>query len=277
MITLRLRQSFSVPLEAETITPDAFAGQPRDRIERLPVVHGNTQARLGDFVTVEGEADDTIRLEGDFSRVKYIGRGMTRGRVEIHGDAGMHVGAEMKGGELVVRGNAGDWAGAEMRGGFLRVEGHAGHLVGAAYRGSEKGMRGGVILVTGHVGNETGCAMRRGLIIVAGDAGDFTGVMMIAGSVFVFGRLGIRTGAGMKRGTVVAYSGQEEASGGLPPLLPTFRFDCSYRPAWIGLYLRRFSAWGFTVPDVSRDGVYHRYSGDLAEVGKGEILAWTAR
>jgi formylmethanofuran dehydrogenase subunit C len=273
VITLRLRETFTIPLEAEAITPDAFAGQSRSQIERLPVVHGNTEARLADFLTVEGEADDTVRLEGDLSRVKYIGRGMTRGRIEVYGDAGMHLGAEMRGGEIVVHGDAGDWVGAEMRGGLLRVEGHAGHLVGAAYRGSEKGMRGGTILVAGNVGNEAGCAMRRGLIAVGGSGGDFTGVMSIAGSIFVFGELGIRTGAAMKRGTIVAYGG----NGGPPALLPTFRFDCAYRPAWIGLYLRRFRDWGFGVPDAVRGGVYHRYSGDLAELGKGEILAWTSR
>lgn len=278
MITLRPRRSFDVPLEAETITPDAFAGRPPADIERFPVVQGNTEARLGDFFSVEGEADDAIRLEGDVSRVKHVGNGMTRGRIEVHGDVGMHLGAEMRGGEIVVRGNAGDWVGAEMRGGLLRIEGHAGHLVGAGYRGSEKGMRGGVILVSGNVGNETGCVMRRGLIAVGGRAGDFTGVMMIAGTVFVFGELGIRTGAAMKRGTVVAYQGAGEARpGNPPPLLPTFRFDCAYRPAWIGLYLRQLSAWGFSVSDAIRDGVYHRYSGDLTELGKGEILAWTER
>ncbi len=272
MICLRPKGKFSVPLEAETITPDAFAGNPLSHIERLPVAHGNTEAKLGDFFSVDGDADDVIRLEGDLSRVKYIGKTMTRGRIEVHGDAGMHLGAEMRGGEIVVHGNAGDWVGAEMRGGMLRVRGNAGHLVGAAYRGSEKGMRGGTILVGGSVGNETGCAMRRGVIAVAGGAGDFTGVMMLAGTIFVFGPLGIRTGAGMKRGTIVAYEG----NGGSPPLLPTFRFDCAYRPVWLSVYLRQLREWGVGVPEPRLRGLYHRYSGDFTELGKGEILIWTS-
>ncbi|MBI4390850.1 MAG: formylmethanofuran dehydrogenase subunit C [candidate division NC10 bacterium] len=271
MVTLRPRQETAVPLEAESLTPDAFAGKPVSQIERLPVLHGNTEAALGEFFSVEGEADDTIRLEGDLSRVKYVGKGMTRGRIEIRGDAGMHLGAEMRGGEIVVHGNAGDWAGAEMRGGMLRVEGNAGHLVGAAYRGSEKGMRGGTILVKGTAGNEVGCTMRRGLIAVGGDAGDFAGVSMLAGSLFIFGKMGIRAGAGMKRGTIVAY----EDGGSPPPLLPTFKFDCEYRPAWMGVYLRQLRAWGFPVPQACVGGLYRRYSGDFVELGKGEILVWT--
>jgi formylmethanofuran dehydrogenase subunit C len=266
MITLRLKREFSVPLEAETITPDAFVGRSLPEIERLPVVHGNVAAQLGDFFVVAGAADETIRLEGDLTRVKYIGKAMTRGRIDVIGDAGMHLGAEMRNGAIVVYGSVGDWAGAEMRGGLIRVAGSAGHLLGAAYRGSPKGMRGGTILVEGSAGNEVGCAMRRGLIAIGGAAGDFAGVMMLAGSVAVFGRLGIRPGAGMKRGTIVARDA--------PALLPTFKFDCEYQPTWIGLYLRRLREWSFPVPESMSNSRYRRYSGDFTELGKGEILVW---
>lgn len=272
MISLALTATFSIPVEAETIAPDALAGKSVAEIERLPILQGNATGKLGDFFSVAGDADDTIRLEGDLARVKYIGKGMTRGRIEIFGDAGMHLGAEMRGGEIVVHGTAGDWAGAEMRGGLLRIERDAGHLVGAAYRGSPKGMRGGTILVRGRAGNEVGCAMRRGLIAVGGDAGDFAGVMMLAGSIFVGGRLGIRTGAAMKRGTIVTYG----AGDGPPRLLPTFTFDCDYRPAWLALYLRQLRAWGVELPDGRVGGLYRRYSGDFTELGKGEILVWTS-
>ena len=253
MITLRPRGPFTVPLEAEVISPDVMAGQSLSTIGRLPVVQGNAQGPLDEFFTVEGQPEDSIRLDGDFSGVKHIGKGMTGGRIEIHGDAGMHLRAE-------------------MRGGLLRVMGDAGHLLGAGYRGSEKGMRGGTILLTGNAGNETGCAMRRGVIAVGGKAGDFTGVMMIAGTIVVLGELGIRTAAAMKRGTIIAYGG----NGRPPALLPTFRFDCTYRPPWVEIYLRQLARLGLAVPEALHGGVYRRYSGDLTEVGKGEILAWTS-
>jgi formylmethanofuran dehydrogenase subunit C len=272
MIALSLKRVPAVPLEAEVITPDALAGLPLSEIAALPIVEGNARAPLGDFFAMQGEpGDEVIRIEGDCSRVKYIGKGMTKGRIEVRGDVGMHVGAEMRGGEIAVYGNAGDWAGAEMRGGLLRVEGRAGDLLGAGYRGSERGMRGGAILVRGAAGDEIGRAMRRGLIAVGGDAGEFTGAAMLAGSIFVLGRLGGRPGIAMKRGTIIA----ARAEGEPPALLPTFRFDCIYRPAWIELYLQALRQWRFAIPDALRSGRYRRYSGDLLELGKGEILTWT--
>ena len=100
MISLLPRGAVTVPVEAESITPQAFLGKRVSDIEALPVLQGNATARLGDFFRVSGDADGVIRLAGDCSRVKYIGRGMTDGRIEIDGDAGMHLGAEMRGGEI---------------------------------------------------------------------------------------------------------------------------------------------------------------------------------
>jgi formylmethanofuran dehydrogenase subunit C len=268
MLLLKYHSTTTIPVEAECLTPDALAGKSAAEVAALPIQHGNAQAPLGEFFTVEGSADDgEITIEGDCRRVKLVGAGMTRGRITVRGDAGMHLGAEMTGGLVEVHGNAGDWVGAEMRGGRIHVHGDAGHLVGAAYRGSRLGMRGGAILVDGKAGNEIGATMRRGLIAVGGDTGDFPGVSLIAGSVFLFGRPGIRTAAGMKRGTVAVFGAE-------PGLLPTFRFDCVYRPVFLRLYLRQLRAWGFAVRPEYEQGAYRRYSGDLVSLGKGEVLYW---
>src|SRR5262245_51432502 len=157
MLLLKYRGSTTIPLEAECVTPDQLAGKSPAEIARLPVQHGNTPVPLGDFFGVEGDAGDgEVVVEGDCSRVKWLGAGMGGGRLTVRGNAGMHTGAEMTGGELRVEGSAGDWLGAEMRGGLVHVRGDAGHLVGAAYRGGHVGMRGGVILVAGRAGNEVG-------------------------------------------------------------------------------------------------------------------------
>jgi formylmethanofuran dehydrogenase subunit C len=268
MLLLKYESDTTIPIEAEVITPDHLAGKSTAEIASLPVQHGNVQVPLGEFFTVEGSADDQdIVIEGDCSRVKWIGAGMKSGRITIRGNAGMHTGAEMAGGEIHVHGNAGDWVGAEMRGGRVHIHGNAGHLVGAGYRGSRTGMRGGVILVEGNAGNEVGSTMRRGLIAIGGEVGDFAGVSLIAGSIFLFGQPGLRLGAGMKRGTIAVFASQ-------PPLLPTFRFDCAYRPVFLELYLRQFAAWCFAVAEQYRRGFYRRYSGDLVALGKGEILHW---
>jgi formylmethanofuran dehydrogenase subunit C len=268
MLHLKYKSVTTIPVEAECITPDNLAGKSSAEIAALPVQHGNTAVPLGEFFAVEGDASDRqVLIEGDCSRVKWLGAGMASGRITIQGNAGMHLGAEMTGGEIEVHGNAGDWVGAEMRGGRIHVHGDAGHLTGAGYRGSRLGMRGGVILADGKAGNEIGSGMRRGLIAIGGDTGDFAGVSLIAGSVFVFGQPGIRTGAGMKRGTIALF-------GGRPQLLPTFRYDCVYQPVFMRVYLRQLQAWGFRPAADRQGGSYQRYSGDLVALGKGEVLYW---
>jgi formylmethanofuran dehydrogenase subunit C len=268
MLHLKYKGSTTIPVEAECITPDNLAGKSAGEIAALAVQHGNSSAPLGEFFTVEGDAEDRIILiEGDCSRIKWIGSGMRTGQITIRGDAGMHLGAEMIGGEIRIEGNAGDWVGAEMRGGRIHVSGNAGHLVGACYRGSRVGMRGGVILVNGKAGNEIGNTMRRGLIAIGGDTGDFAGASLIAGTVLIFGQPGIRLGAGMKRGTIGLF-------GPMSPLLPSFRLSCEYRPVFLRLYLRQLSSWAFHQADSFGNGRFRRYCGDLVALGKGEVLHW---
>jgi formylmethanofuran dehydrogenase subunit C len=260
-----------VPVEAECITPDNLAGKSAADVAQFVVQHGNRTEPLGEFFSVAGDASDgAVALEGDMQRVKWVGAGMTRGRITVHGNMGMHLGSEMTGGTIEVHGNAGDWVGAEMRGGLIHVRGNAGHQVGAAYRGSRRGMRGGTILVDGKAGNEIGGTMRRGLVAIGGDCGDFAGVSMIAGSVFLFGRPGVRTGAGMKRGTIALFPAADRDSE--TSLLPTFPFDCEYEPVFMRIILRQLRGLGFAPANGVTATTFRRYSGDLVALGKGEIL-----
>ena len=266
MIKLAIKVQPQAPLEAAVITPDHFVSKSSAEIARMPVMHGNEQAFLGDFLKVDGEGSQEIIVEGDFSRVKNIGAGMTLGRIVVHGDTGMHLGAGMSGGEVEVFGNAGDWAGAEMKGGTIRVRGNAGHGLGGAYRGSRYGMNRGLIMVEGSVGNEVGAAMRRGLILVCRDVGDFAGAFMTAGTVIVFGKLGLRAGAGLLRGTIVTFRE--------PELLPTYRYDCIYSPAFLDLVFQSLRNRGLSIPGEFAGSRFRRYSGDFNRLGKGEILVY---
>jgi len=267
---LRLKEPTTIPIEADSICPDQFVGRSRAEIEALPAFYGRRKVTLGGLFTVEGGDSDQIVVEGDLRHVKKIGQRMTRGRITIRGDVGLHLGAYMRGGEIVVEGNAGDWAGAHMQGGRLWIRGNAGHLLGAAYRGEKRGMNRGVIVVEGDAGQEVGAQMRRGLIVVLGDVGDFAGAKMIAGSIIVSGRLGARAGAGMKRGTIVALADHAE-------LLPTFRYDCRFQPTYLRFYLLRLREWGLPITDEYLDGTYRRYHGDVTALGKGEILIYDQR
>jgi formylmethanofuran dehydrogenase subunit C len=261
-----LKERPHVPLEAEVLTPDVIAPLSHDEVRALPVVLGKRQYRVDDFFTVDGGGSDELEIRGDAGRVKWIGRGMTRGRITIDGNAGMHLGAYMKGGTIEVTGNASDWIGAEMTEGLIRIHGNAGGQLGAAYRGSTSGMRGGTILVGGSAGMEIGMRMRRGLIAVKGPVRDFAGLQMKAGSIFLLGGAEVRTGAWMMRGTIVSLKPL--------PLLPTFAYACTYQPTFVRLYVRRLRALGFDIPPEVEVGAYRRYTGDAAVPGKGEILMW---
>ena len=269
MITLTLKEQPTVPLEAESISPDTMAGLGHDDIRGLPVLLGKRQRRLDDFFEIEGAASDELTIRGDLDRVKWIGRGMTRGRVTIIGNVGMHLGASMKGGTIEVTGNVSDWLGAEMTGGLIRIRGNAGGQVGAAYRGGPRGMNQGTILIEGSAGIEVGMRMRRGVIAIAGPVRDFAGLQMKGGTIFLLGGAEIRTGAWMTRGTIVS----------LVPvhLLPTFTYACTYAPTFLRLYARYLRTLGFAIPHEDGDGTYQRYTGDTSGLGKGEILMWEPR
>ncbi len=264
-INLHLRKPTTIPIEADSITPDLFVGRKRSEIESLPAFYGRRKVSIGDLFEVDGERSDKIVIQGDLQHVKKIGQGMSRGRIEVRGDVGPHLGAYMRGGEITARGNAGDWAGAHMQGGRIWIHGNAGHHVGAAYPGEKRGVNRGVIIVNGNAGSELGAVMRRGLIVVLGNVGDFAGARMIAGSVFVFGHLGKRAGAGMKRGSIISF-------GTSAPLLPTYRFESVCRPVFLGFFLNRLQKWGVPITPEMGERSFRRYSGDITSLGKGEIF-----
>ncbi len=266
MITLTLKEQPSVPLEAESLSPDVIAPLTLDAIRALPVHLGKRQQRVDDFFEVAGTAGDELEIRGEAGKVKWIGRGMTRGRIQIVGSAGMHLGAYMKGGSIEVSGNVSDWLGAEMSGGRIRVHGNAGGQVGAAYRGSLSGMTDGTILIEGTAGLEVGMRMRRGLISVGGRVRDFAGLEMKGGTILLRSGAELRTGAWISRGTIIS----------LTPLrlLPTFAYACTYNPTFLRLYARHLSTLGIPIPHDEQQGSYQRYTGDAAVPGKGEILVW---
>jgi len=269
MISLTLKEQPAVPLEAESISPDVMAGLGHEALQALPVFLGKRRRRLADFFEIEGAASDEISIRGDLRRVKWIGRGMTRGRVTVDGNVGMHLGSAMKGGTIEVTGDVADWLGAEMAGGLIRIRGNAGGQVGAAYRGGARGMNQGTILIEGSAGIEVGMRMRRGIIVVAGPVRDFAGLQMKGGTIFLLGGAEIRTGAWMTRGTIVSLTPI--------PLLPTFTYACLYEPTFLRLYARHLETLGFALPHETGDGTYRRYTGDTSGLGKGEILIWAPR
>jgi len=267
-LTLTLLQPTSIPIEVDAVRIEDVRGLTPDRVCAIRVHRGNKELELGELFSAQGSAADDghVVWVGDCRKVKGIGAGLCGGRMTVEGNAGMHLGARMHSGELVCLGDAGDWAGAEMAGGRLRIRGNAGACLGAAYRGARRGMTGGEILVDGSAGDEVGSAQRRGLIAIRGAAGDGVGFGLLAGSILIFGPAGLRSGAGMRRGTILL--GQGAPAG----LLPTFAYATTGTFAFLDVLLRHLARSGFEIPPDCREANWRRYSGDLLEGGRGEIL-----
>ncbi len=247
-VVLSLGSALDHRLVADCIVPDRFSALTTKEIGTLRVTYGGRAAHIADFFKVTGERSASVRVEGELEQVESIGAGMAGGDVVIEGSAGRDLGMAMAGGRIDVRGGAGDNA-------------------GGARPGAAKGMTGGEIIVRGTVGDDAGARMRRGLLVVVGDGGRGTGRGMIAGTVVLFGKTGPGAGRFNKRGSIVALGTIERPA--------TFRYACTYRPPHVAMllaYLRTRA--GVPVSDRQIAGRYERYSGDMAELGKGEILQW---
>lgn len=274
-IKLALVKSPRVALEVEKLLPTLLAEMSVDEVMSVEVQYGNKKKQTGDFFQVEivdedlppGEkpdGDTVLEFSGELGKVKRIGEALQEGSIVVNGNVGMHLGSYMAGGTITVNGNTGDWAGAHMSDGRLVINGNAGNFLGSAYWGHKLGMTGGHIIVNGNAGNMAGRLMRRGQITVLGNTGDFTASNMVAGTVLVTGEVGRRTGAEMKRGTVLLMKE--------PELLPTFRFNCVYEPAFVNIITDWLEKEGVRVGHLFANKRYRRYAGDAVIRGKGEIL-----
>ncbi len=217
---------------------------------RRVYLDGQGSVALGDVCEVKGTPAGRIRFEGDFSQVDRLAAGLTEGEVVVDGDLGRD-------------------AGAGMAGGSVEVTGDAGSGVGSAALEARRGMTGGELVVHGSVGSEAGSRMRRGLVVVGRDAGGDAGFGMIAGSVVILGGATGEVGLWSKRGSIVAL--------GVVKIPVTYRYACTYQPTHVRVMLQRLrTRYSLPLEDRHLVGLYRRYSGDLADLGRGEILAWSA-
>ncbi|NYT02266.1 MAG: formylmethanofuran dehydrogenase subunit C, partial [Methanosarcinales archaeon] len=107
-VLLQPAGEIDIMIEAEVINPGIMAGKSQEQIESLPVWQGQYQHPLSRFFDVDvagigAPGETSIIIEGDVCRAKRIGQGMTAGKIEIRGSAGMHLGSEMAGGTITVR------------------------------------------------------------------------------------------------------------------------------------------------------------------------------
>jgi len=251
-ITARLRTPLRTRVDLGAVLAGAWSGLTAAELARRPVpLDGGPSVPLGDLLEVTGTAAGRIRFQGDLTRADRLGAGLAEG-------------------EVIVDGPVGDETGLGMSGGVIDVHGDAGARTGGAAVDARRGMTGGELLVRGRAGPEPGTRMRRGLLVVMADVAGHAGPGMIAGTVIVFGDAGPAPGRWSKRGSIVAL--------GSVRIPPTYRYACTYQPDHLRLTLLRLrKRYHLAVDERYVSGFYRRYSGDLADLGRGEILAWTAR
>lgn len=246
-VTIKPKKEIRISVEAENISPDKFAGKTEKEIQSLEAWMGNQKTTLGELfsISVEGSGalvDTKIVMEGDFSRVKRIGEGMTAGLLMIKGNVDMHLGGKMSGGKITVAGNVDSWAGREMKGGEIIIEGDVAYYLGSGYRGETCGMRGGKITVMGNALDYVGEHMCGGEIIVKGSAGILAGISNNGGKIVIEGNTS-RPGSEMAKGIIIV-------NGTVDEMMPVFKSEGT----------------------EAIDGIsYRKYTGDVIVNGKGVL------
>ncbi len=119
---------------------------------------------------------------------RFIGAGMNKKKIKIHGIPGNALGAYLNGASIEVFGNAQDAVGDTMNEGKIIVHGDIGDAVGYA-------MRGGEIFVKGNAGYRVGIHMKEygekvPNMVIGGSCGSFLGEYQAGGVIVILGLSG---------------------------------------------------------------------------------------
>lgn len=262
-LVLKLKADPGERLDFSGLTPDVLAAGATPNLANQIVGTTRRGIKLSDIFDIRASSSDETTIDAAGAVIDGLGTGMTGGLLVVNGDAGAFVGARMKGGAIEIRGSAGNHVGADMSGGLIHVAGSAGDSTGGLAPGKRFGMTGGTIVIDGNAGARTGEKMRRGLILVRGATGAQTGARMLGGTIVVEGKVGPDSGRLMRRGTIIA---------GTADVPATFA-DCgTHDLAILGVMARDWAReLGPLAPKLAPRRV-RRYAGDLATIGKGELL-----
>jgi formylmethanofuran dehydrogenase subunit C len=263
-LTFSLREAPDQRLDLSPLVSQNLAGKTVAEIERLEVGTTRIRATVGDVFRIREGDPTAIVIEGGAERFDRVGMGMASGSLRVEGEVGVEAGRLMSGGRLTIRGNAGPFAGSGMKGGALDIEGDAAERLGGPLSGETSGMSGGVLHVRGAAGDRAADRLRRGFIVIEGRAGPYAGSRMIAGTLAIGGEASDLPGYLMGRGTIFL--------GGSATLFSPSFGDCGEHDLVAAKLLANYVAQ--ISPKLA--GLFRRplrrLAGDLAALGKGEIL-----
>lgn len=264
-LTFTLKQEPAQRVDLSPLVCQNLTGLSAEDIAGLELYRGKHKLRADELFDISGSDAQNIVIKNSSAKLDYIGKDLAEGRITVEGDAGAYLGLGMKSGTIIVNGNTGMFAACEMKKGFVQINGNTGDFLGAALPGNKMGMKGGTVLVKGNAGERAGDHMRRGAILIEGDAGDYCASRMTAGTIAVMGKTGRYTGYAMRRGTLLLWN---------QPELPATFNDCgSHTLAFLPMLFASFRSLDskFADPSAAFNRV-RRYGGDMAEMGRGEVL-----
>jgi formylmethanofuran dehydrogenase subunit C len=263
-LTFTSRAAPAQRLDLSPLTPQNLASKTVAEIARIELGTTRERVTVGDiFRILKGDAA-TVLIEDGNARFDRVGMGMTDGTIQVEGKVGVQAGRAMSGGRLAIRGDAGPFAASGMKGGTLQIEGDAGERLGGPLSGETFGMSGGLVHVRGDAGPRAGDRLRRGAILIEGRAGAYAGSRMIAGTLAIAGEAGDLPGYLMDRGTILL--GRSASL-----LSPTFA-DCGEHDLVAARLLADYVAQASAKLARLFRRPLRRLAGDLAALGKGEIL-----
>ncbi len=263
-LTFSLREAPAQRLDLSPLIAQNLAGKAVAEIERIELGTTRIGVTVGDVFRIREGDPAAIFIEGGNERFDRVGMGMSAGSIHVEGEVGVEAGRLMSGGALTIRGDAGPFAGSGMKAGTLDIEGNAGERVGGPLSGETVGMSGGLLHVRGEVGARAGDRLRRGFILIEGRAGPCAGSRMIAGTLAIGGEAGDLPGYLMGRGTILLGRGASLFS-------PTFG-DCGEHDLVAArLLANHIGQVSAQLGELFRQPL-RRFAGDLAALGKGEIL-----
>jgi len=262
--TLKNQPKFT--LDVSPLVPDNLESKTLTQIKNLKLIYGQKTVKVESLFTVTGKASNRISIENSCDKLINVGQGMTKGNIDVRGDVGDFLGKGMKNGTLTVIGNAGSWTGNSMAGGRINIIGDASDYVGAGLPGDSFGMTNGLINIKGNAGDRVGDRMRRGIIIIQGKSGYYCGSRIHAGTIIALDKVGKFPGEGMRRGTIILAKKPAHISA-------TFKSCGNLKMQFLRLLFTQLGNMDTEFEFLKKYGpIAHRFSGDLARNGKGEIL-----
>ena len=237
-VILTLRKSLETLLDlaplSELINADS------EELANAKLAYGRELVSVSELFNVAQSSEEGLTLNGDLQLCINAGAGMREGKITIASSVGASAGEGMLGGELVVQGSVGKNACREMQNGFVRI-------MGDAEEGLARGMRRGMIVVSGRARGEACAALRGGTVLLLRGTDEPE-----------------QLARGLSRGTVILPTGAGVPSG--------FSRAASLDYAFLRLLFLELEQRGVNLPQEWHGGVFTRYRGDAAGLGKGEIF-----